>query len=644
MITFINPWAFLWFLPIALLIVILYGRRMRRYVHETSAGEVWKSSISLLDPRFWWRPWRRLTSLLVQLGITFAFVFCMSEPCLRPPQRMAVVIDCSQSMADALQAQAISSPDNLSGQKLPKSVATDSNPTGDAAQPQSEVRQKLAQMVKNLGYHDRIALIAAENPPKILCRTTSEREKILEALDKYLKKPELTADLKTVQNALDVAKALVVRKTGAQPNPRTENIVLISDGCFPDAKTTFQEPAVHWLPVGKTRESVPITRLGARWNTANQVRQVAVLVEISNFSSKSNSGVLTIGSTKQELTLVPNEKRIVRALISEDECQTLNTAQESESRLESRSESKPALVSDASSEPQASQKSVAVSWDAALNGSAFQTQLLIPKLTRFPVFLVSRSADWLAKLLSEVPAVESVTTVTAVPEKLPANAVLIFDGATPRAIPDARTLVFGPKKDLLPFWKADRQTPVDTPVASVNWDFDSDLWSLVNLAGQQFIADSSLTIGGSDASASPDSVDSVDSAESAKSPGSTKLAAFHTAVLAADAKNQPLAWSIERGDSGSIFVFSCDLSRTDWSTTPGFAALLNNIFRYWSGGVMDPVEAQVFADLDRRIPELNEQTFVLPGEDVIPLWTIIGVLLLAAVVVEWILYQRRWLE
>ena len=539
---------------------------------------------------------------------------------------MAVVIDCSQSMADALQSQSIRSPDN-SGQKSSKGAATGDNPTGDVAPPQSEVRQKLAQMVKNLGYHDRIALIAAENPPKILCRTTSEREKILEALDKYLQKPELTADLKAVQNALDVAKALVVRKAGAQPNPRTENIVLISDGCFPDAKTTFQEPAVHWLPVGKTRESVPITRLGARWNTANQVRQVAVLAEISNFSSKSNSGVLTIGSTKQELTLAPNEKRIVRAIISEDDCQTLNTASDPASDPASSPDSEPAPASNSSSEQQANQKSVAVSWDAALNGSAFQTQLVVPKLTRFPVFLVSRSADWLAKLLSEIPAVESVTTVTAVPEELPTNAVVIFDGATPRAIPNARTLVFGPKKELLPFWKADRQTPVEAPVATVNWDFDSDLWSRVNLAGQQFISDSTLTMGDSDASAA-----SADSAS------------FHTTVLAADAKNQPLAWSIERGDSGSIFVFSCDLSRTDWPTTPGFAALLNNIFRYWSGGVMDPVETRAFADLDRRIPDLSEPTFVLPGEDVIPLWTIIGVLLLAAVVVEWILYQRRWLE
>ena len=613
MITFINPWAFLWFFPVALIILVLYSRRMRRFVHETSAGEVWRNSISILDPRFWWRPWRRLTSLLVQLGIAFAFVFCMAEPCLRPPQRMAVVIDCTQSMADALQSEAKQTAETkqTAGTKQTAEAATVQNG-------QSEALQKLAEMVKNLGYHDRIALIAAEDPPRILCRTTSERDKILEALDQYLKnqKPNLTANPNAVQNALDVAQALVVREAGAKPNPKTENIVVISDGCFPNAEQAFEDPAVRWLPVGKTRESMPITRLGVRWNlefkrgTVSSVNKseesagssVVVLIEIANFSSKDNSGTLTVAADRQELTLKPNETKTVRVVVAEPDFQA------------------------AESEPGQTGPSVAVAWDAPINGASFKTQLAIPTLNRFPVYLISKGNDWLVGRLQAVPAVASVTTVTAVPDDLPTNAVLIFDGATPRAIPEARTLLFGPKKELALLWQADRETPTSSAVATVNWDYAPDFWNQVNLTGQRFASDATLTIADSG------------NAES------NQETAVKTTVLALDDKGRPLGWSISRTIPDQIFVFNCDLSQSDWQTTPGFAALLNNIFARWSGNVSDPIVCQTFADQDGRIPQLDEPKFALPGEDVIPLWTIIGVLLLAAVCIEWVLYQRRWLE
>ena len=547
MITFINPWAFIWLL-LAIPILVLYAFRQRRYIHTTGAGALWKDSISFLDPRFWWNPWRRLASLLVQLAILLTFVIAMAEPCFRPPQRLAVIIDSTESMRDALAA------DNQS------TVG-------------SEVREKIAQMVENLGYHDRIALIAAQSPAKILCRTTSDKEKILAALDEYLKEPQLTQNAQAMNQAIDVARALVAKKAGEDAlDPRTQNIVLISDGRFPEFEQTAQMPGVHWLPVGKSYDNFALVSAGSR---CLKEGKLATLCTLANYSSKNQTGTITVAGISRDVSAKPDET--VSIIIEIDE-----------------------------SEVQQSDK-LEVRWKPSV-GKERVVSLPALSSVSFHAYLVSRGNPSIEEALKNIPVIEQVESVKKLPDNLPENAIVVLDEASPAEAPKAYTISISPKKNSN-LWTVS-QTPVDAVVDTVNVDFSPVLWANCNIIGQQFRA--------------PNAIEPTSPA----------------VVLATDNQNNALAWAIDGEKKGQHFVFAC----RQLETVPGFATVLNHIVEYWSDGRFDPVEYEEFLDEDGRMPTITADAFSLPGEDVIPLWTILGVILLIAVCVEWCLYQRRWLE
>ncbi len=490
--------------------------------------------------------------MLVQLSIVFIFVLAMAEPCLRPPQRLAVIIDCTESMSDAL------------------GVNGESNT-------RSEVRQKLEEMVKNLGYHDRIALIAAESPAKILCRTTSEKEKILEALDNYIKKPNLTQNSQAMEQAVDIGKALVARKAGEQLNPRTQNIVLISDGCFPEFDNTVTMPGVHWLPVGKSRDNFALIRTGVRVNP--QTGTESILVSVKNYSNQSQSGTLTIGGQNTQITAPANN---------------------SENRIISI---QPELASE--------NGKIAVSWKPSV-GTGRVLELPVLKIPQYTVYLISRGNTILEEALKKIPVVTEVKSVKKIPDPVPENAILVFDGASPNPLPEARCLCFGSKK-ANQIWDVSDQ-PVDSVVNSINLVSTPVLWDNADIIGVRFQAPAAIVPQGKNQ------------------------------VLASDGNNQPLAWAIDGTQANQYIVFACSLANSELINKPDFPALISNIVRFWSDDTFDPIETRFFADEDWRMPQIAVNTFSLPGEDVIPLWTILGTLLLILVCVEWCLYQRRWLE
>ena len=51
-----------------------------------------------------------------------------------------------------------------------------------------------------------------------------------------------------------------------------------------------------------------------------------------------------------------------------------------------------------------------------------------------------------------------------------------------------------------------------------------------------------------------------------------------------------------------------------------------------------------FTDSNLNIPELPEKIFIFPGEDIIPMWTVLILIVCGIFVAEWYFYQRRWIE
>ena len=207
-----------------------------------------------------------------------------------------------------------------------------------------------------------------------------------------------------------------------------------------------------------------------------------------------------------------------------------------------------------------------------------------------------------------MPAIDKVESLKKLPTNLPDNAIVVFDEASPAELPNAYTICIAPKKTSN-LWTA-TETPVDAVVESVNVDFFPGLWTSCNLIGQQFRAVASIE---------------------PTAPAVT---------LASDKNGAALAWTIDGEKKAQYFVFACQ----QWQTVPGFGIVVKNIVDFWSNGEFDPYVTEEFLDEDGRMPTSSVDAFSLPGEDVVPLWTILGVILLIAVCVEWCLYQRRWLE
>jgi hypothetical protein len=286
--TLANPLALLWLL-LAVPLVWLWLRKPALLRETVATSALWQEALAVEQLRAGWQRWRRGASLAIRLLILLLLVLALADPRTRPPQRLVLVLDNSASMN-----------------------ATDVTPSRLAA-----AMQAAQEIIDSLHDDDRAAIVTAGEPAAVRCGLTGDKAALSATLEDVCGRTTAT----DMAAAVDLARRLLPEGSGSR-------IVLLTDGCFPDAAELARRDSVSLVSFGTRAGNVAITRLAARscapavptatemggtgappvsneakTPTANLCQ---VLVEVRSFCDRTVKCRLKIESKQQTIDLPPD--------------------------------------------------------------------------------------------------------------------------------------------------------------------------------------------------------------------------------------------------------------------------------------------------------------------------------------------------
>lgn len=660
MITFIHPFAFVWLL-LAIPLILFYLWRTRRPQAQVVTGALWRKAIPALHPRRAWQKQRWFVSLLVQLAILLVFVTALAEPCWRRPQRAVLVLDATTSMG----------------------VLNE-----DGRSRFEEAKERAQALIQNMGYVDSLAVLVVGEKIGIHSRMSHDPEQLLASFETL----PSAGGRAPIDEAVSMARSLITAGTGGVFDPQTNHVILISDGCFPLAETVLKDETVRWIPVGQPRGNVQLETLCAERRTPEKPENAEIFVSLRNFADKPVSGTLKIShrpenetkdadsqANTQMDTLAdaqtgdPAENADTQASHLDKSWETQEIAVEIPSFMDG------GLLTQTISLTQAKAASICAEFipkdpeEDALAEDNSRTARLHEAFTFHVTVVTPKEPNTLLEnALRSLPSVEveqkvlkkgtrlaagSMETHHAVPFTTDDSGVrrfhiMIFDRTLPGKsvfetdIP-ARNIFFAPPADT-PFWKRS-----ETVRDYVLMPWMDGLRSGISTAGVGFNDTNALIPVPEMVSSSP-WLFSQSALETNEASGASEEDE-NFAKQAKTVEMTELTWGLESKNSARNVLCACDLTQSDWILADDFPAFLQYAFDWIihtpaseariSRGLETGWSAdETFPDSDLNIPTPPEQIFTYPGEDIVPMWTLLILIVCAGTIAEWYFYQRRWIE
>jgi Ca-activated chloride channel homolog len=255
-VSFQNPGALVWFLPLAAIVIALYLLKLRRRDLRVPATFLWPAQVEEIRANALIQKLRPSWLLFLQLLALALAVSALARPQTRQSglagSTTVLVIDATASMA-----------------------ATDVRPNR-----LEEAKRLAREAILEAKRGDRIALIEAGASAKVVFPLGNDPARQLHALE-TVQSTDAEGDM---GDALRLAGALVGGIDGS-------HIVLFSDGDFePVANFARGKSALTYHRIGAYDDNLGITALGT--GETNSGRQVYVAVK--NFSTKPMEGILTV--------------------------------------------------------------------------------------------------------------------------------------------------------------------------------------------------------------------------------------------------------------------------------------------------------------------------------------------------------------
>ncbi len=365
-----------WWLAAGIPIIAVYSLKVRLRQVPTSTFLFWNSVFDEKPPRAWWQRLRHWLSLALQLLMLVLVVAAISDPLWswqkRQARTMAIVVDNSASMAVT----------ELGGSRL------------------YLARQKVSSIIRSMRDGDRMAIIAAATPPRVVVGLTGHTATLLRSLE-TISQTDCPEDHST---AIQLARRSL-------PSIADGQVILISDQPPTENQTL---PSTH-VNVGTPQDNLAITRFQVRRSFRDNIAY-AVLIEVTNYGTfKANLQV--------ELTLDGELIDVQPVDLPPGQSQTLHIEQNSVDGgiLQARLATEDALPID----------NIA--------------RAVLPGRGRTPVELYSRGNLFVSRVLEAIPLVD-LQSHTELPESWgkAANSIRVFYRMTPIEIPDGRLLVIQP--------------------------------------------------------------------------------------------------------------------------------------------------------------------------------------------------------
>lgn len=479
------PGAMMWaFLGIPILIFYILKIRMKRV--PVSTVMFWEQIFQDKQPRSIWQTLRHLLSLLLQLIFLALLVFALAKPFfdweVREQRRLILVLDNSASMR-----------------------ATDIEPTRfDAAKLEAD------RLIKSMKVRDEMAVIAAGNQPRVVCGLTSHQKTLRNAVETIT-----TGDGPTrVTEAVELARRLLADHAKGQ-------VIILSDGCFPESKDLARHDDVIWSAIGETKaDNVGITRFQVRRSLLDPIGY-ELLVEVSNFSDEPAECKLDLELGTEIVDVIP-----IKIEPNDKWTQVYEKTSVVGGHLIASIDSKDALASDNSA------------------------RAILPDRPRIPITLVTDGNLFLQRVL-EANSLVDLTITDTPPTTTTANSITILHQKTPATIPSGRVLVVQPQK-ATDLWDVGEK--IDNPIVAKQ-DEDSDLMKHVRLNNVIMPEALKLTPKVSDES--------------------------QVKMLVESGTEDPLYFSIQR-DGGNVLVLTVNIDRGDLPLRTAFPIMMSNALAWFA--------------------------------------------------------------
>lgn len=250
---FLNPWWWLFFLPLAGVLLLLYLLKMRRRDYLVSSVFLWEKALHDLQANAPLQKLRTHLLLLLQLLLLVLVIFALARPAMfwkKPTgKNIVLLLDASASMQ-----------------------STDVMPSRFAV-----AKQKAQQAIDGLGPHDTMMLITIGGITRTITPFTNDQRTLHNALDSV----QVTDTPGDFSSAIDlIAGLLHTKRAGDKPE-----VVIISDGAIPPL--TIPDGLhllLNYIQVGRRCDNTGIVMLDVRWQPAHSAYEG--LVVLKNYSAK----------------------------------------------------------------------------------------------------------------------------------------------------------------------------------------------------------------------------------------------------------------------------------------------------------------------------------------------------------------------
>jgi hypothetical protein len=263
---FLAP-AFLGFLGLVPVVILLYLLKLRRTEVTIASTMLWRKSLDDLTAN---APFQRLRAsllLLLQIAILIALAAAMARPYVEAEglrgRNHCLVIDASASM-----------------QSLENGV-----PRIDLA------KARARELVDSLGDRDRMMVVSFDDSARVLCELTDDRRRLREAIGAVQASGRGTR----IRDAANIVRSL------APDNPEDAavvsqlSLVIISDGNIADldALNTVNVDGMLFVRVGESRENAGITGFNVR-RAGDRPDQRQAFVQMYNARAEPHTDTLSL--------------------------------------------------------------------------------------------------------------------------------------------------------------------------------------------------------------------------------------------------------------------------------------------------------------------------------------------------------------
>lgn len=246
----VNPYAG-YLLLLAIPIILFYFLKVRWRSTAVSTAMFWDRVFEERQSRSFWKRLRRLLSMLLGLLLLFLLVGAALDPVSssrQKPTRRVIVID------------------NSAGMNAPCNAEPSSKSRLDQA------RAEIRKLLKTSGTILPTAILTAGGSPRLVTGFTNHAETLLRGLESV--RP--TDQPKSLAETIELARRLV----GQEDQP---TILVFTDGCSRDLSRLELLSEVRFFPVGQPLDNIGITRFRARRCYDDPVR-IETLLETVNDS------------------------------------------------------------------------------------------------------------------------------------------------------------------------------------------------------------------------------------------------------------------------------------------------------------------------------------------------------------------------